>query len=183
MNNLDWPNRHEWHAVFTIQLGELIDSGVFDWSNPMIDWHEAAYNDEQYTRFCAYFNERFEYREISVIPPREWFKLLHRKLVYEIMPVYREIYKTLDNGYNPLADKDQYYKERAISSDYPETLLSANADYITTGIDKEGQIIEINTNYAEAMSRAAQIHSVDEMIGDKLECLFIGLYTANVNGF
>ena len=182
-NELDWPDRHEWHAVFTIQLGQLVDSGVFDWSNPIIDWKDAAYSDEQYNRVCAYFIERFEYREISVIPPREWFKLLHRKLVYELMPLYREMYKSIDGRFNPFADKDEYWKERKITSDYPETLLSENADYISTGIDNEGQRIEINTNYADAFERAKGMHSIDQMLCDELECLFFGLYTSNINGF
>lgn len=178
--NQDFP--HEWHAVFTIQLGELVDSGVFDWSRPELDWRNAAYSQEQYDRVCAYFIERFEFREISIIPPYEWFKILHRKLVYELMPVYREIYKSLEGGFNPIADKDRYYKERDITSDFPETLLSENADYISTGFDKEFQEIEINRGYADALESAKLIHSIDEMLLDELECCFFGLYTANVNG-
>lgn len=173
---------NEWHAVFTIQLGELVESGVFDWSKPYLNWHEAAYDDWQYTRICDYFIKRFEYREISIIPPREWFSILQRKLIYELMPIYRELYKSLDNGFNPLANKDRYYKERKIESEYPETLLSSNADYISTGIDVEGQEIEIIDNYADAMERISRIHSIDQMLCDELECMFFGLYTANVNG-
>lgn len=172
----------EWHAVFTIQLGELIESGVFSWDNPMLEWKSAAYDAEQYARVCAYFVERFEYREISIIPPREWFRILHRKIVYELMPVYRQMYAAIKDGFNPLANRDRYYKERVIGSDYPETLLSGNADYISTGTDKEGQEIEVMGSYADAFEKARTIHSVDEMLLDELECCFIGLYTANANG-
>lgn len=171
-----------WHSVFTIQLGELIEFGVFDWNRPELDWSDAAYSPEQYKRVCDYFIARFEYREISIVPPLEWFGILHRKLVYELCPKYNELYKAVAGGYNPIADEDEYYKERKIDSSYPETQLSGNADYISAGTDREYERVRIG-KASEAFAMARELHGVDEMMLDELESCFIGLYTANANWF
>ena len=174
--------RGDWHAVFTVQLGELIEMGVFDWTLPELDWSEAAYSPEQYKRICEYFVARFEYREISIVPPLEWFGILKRKLVYELSPKYNQAYKAFDDGFNPLASEDEYYKERHISSSYPETLLSANADYISAGEDREFERIKVG-NASDAFEQLTRLHALDESMLDELESCFIGLYTANINGF
>lgn len=171
----------KWNAVYTIQLGELIESGVFDWKRPELDWSVAKYDDEQYVRLCAYFVDRFYYREISMEPFKLWANFLKRKLVYELMPKYKPLYERVAEGINPLSDENEYYKNRTIESAYPETLLSENADYITDGKDeefqriKEGNFVDVMDNYA------MKYRSIDQMILDELEILFIGLYTANMN--
>lgn len=179
----DYTGVDEWYAVYTIQLGELVQSGVFDWSSPMLDWSSAKYDDDQYTRVCAYFIERFRFREISIIPYYEWATMLRRKLVYELMPKYKTLYERVASGVNPLTDKDEYHKERNITSDYPETQLSGNSDYISMGTDREyetvieGNTVEMLINYHE------KYHGVDELLLDELESMFISLYTVNVNGY
>ena len=107
-----------------------------DWPEFVEDYDEssAALDSEQYSRVCAYFIERFRYREISITPALEWFQMLKRKLVFELMPKYKPMYEVIAEGINPLAKEDEYFKERKINSDYPETLLSENADYISDGI-------------------------------------------------
>lgn len=171
----------QWNAVYTIQLGELIESGVFDWTRPELDWSAAKYDDEQYERLCAYFAERFYYREISIEPFKQWANFLKRKLVYELMPKYKPLYERVAEGINPLSDENEYYKNRTIESAYPETLLSENADYITDGKDEEFQRIK-EGNFVDSMANYAdKYRSVDEMILDELEIMFVGLYTANVN--
>lgn len=177
----DYTGRDKWNAVYTIQLGELIESGVFDWTSPMLDWHEAALDDEQYGRICKYFNERFYFREISLEPFKEWATILHRKLVYELMPKYKPLYERELEGVNPLAGSNEYYKNRTIQSAYPETLLSENADYITDGKDEEYQRIK-EADYAEAVANyALKMKSIDNLLLDELESMFICMYTANVN--
>ena len=94
----DFTGRYEQHDVITITLGELIESSVFDWDNDMLNWSESAYDDEQYKRVCAYFNERFYYREISMLPFKQWANYLHRKLVYELMPKYKPLYARISEG-------------------------------------------------------------------------------------
>lgn len=170
----------DWHAVYTVQLGELIEDGVFDWNAPELDWKSAAYSNEQYDRVCAYFVERFRFREISIIPYLEWAYALRRMLVYELMPKYKPLYDAALN-YNPLAESDEYYKRRTITSDYPETLLSANADYISDGIDEEWERVTIG-NVSERLEQYKEIFtSIDESLLDELETLFICMYTVNAN--
>lgn len=228
---LNYTGDNVWNAVYTIQLGELIENGIFDWDDDLINWADAAYSLEQYKRVCNYFIERFKFREISIVPYYEWGTRLHMKLVYELMPKYRMMYKFLDNRFDiaqegstetvsslkaftdakrdlgnsrgltsarELANvravsvardlgnvatgnetrglqstrtidenqdtgsvetidttsnsntdttgtenkkTDEYSKSREIGSGYPETLLSANADYVSTGTDKEGETV------------------------------------------
>ena len=179
----EWTGKDEFHDVVTITLGELVESGVFDWNSPILEWRNAAYDEEQYIRICAYFIERFYYREISMLPFKQWANFLHRKLVYELMPKYKPLYDRMGDGINPLQDSDEYYKERAINSAYPETLLSKNADYITEGKDTEheklfeGNLVDNTDNFA------AKYKSVDELMLDELEIMFVSLYTVNVNGW
>lgn len=179
---LDYTYQKEGHAVLTVQLFELMESGAFDWSRPEVDWKSAAYNDEQYERFCTYFVERFRFREISIIPPLEWFYALRRMLVYELMPKYSPLYAQVESGIAPLGE-NEYFKRRHITSNYPETLLSGNADYITDGNDEEYERIKIG-NAAEAMQAYKEgFESIDKAIGDELEVLFTSMYTTNVNAF
>ena len=178
---LDYTGNDIWNAVYTIQLGELIESGVFDWSKDILNWREAALDDAQYERVCRYFVERFYYREISMEPFLQWANYLKRKLVFELMPKYKPLYERISEGVNPLADGNEYYKNRTIQSAYPETLLSQNADYITDGRDEEFQRIK-EGNLADSLENfALKYKGVDQLILDELESMFISLYTANIN--
>lgn len=179
---LTYTGPKEIHSIVNISLGELIETGVFDWSSDLLNWADAAYNAEQYERVCAYFIERFYYREISIVPFKQWARMLHSTLVYELMPKYRELYSALEAGYNPIADNDEFYKERKINSRYPETLLTNSADYLESGIDTEWERISTG-NMTDALGRVKEQHSIDQMLCDELEDYFIGLYTVNANGF
>lgn len=178
---LDYTYQDEWHAVYGIQLSELIKSGVFDWSRPEIDWKSAAYDDEQYKRFCEYFETRFAFREIGIIPPLEWFSALKRMLVFELMPKYKPLYKAVEDGISPLANEDEYYKRRHIESAYPETMLSGNSDYASDGIDEEYERIKIGNVGEAVQSYLANFESVDKLIGDELEVLFVSMYSSYTN--
>lgn len=179
----DFTGHYEQHDVITITLGELIETGVFDWGKDMLDWSSVAFDDEQYSRVCAYFIERFYYRELSMLPFKQWANFLHRKFVYELMPKYKPLYDRASDGINPFQDSDEYYKNRTIESAYPETLLSANADYITDGRDeeferlKEGNLVDMVSNFAD------KYKAVDELLLDELEVMFTSMYTVNVNGW
>lgn len=181
----------EWHALYTVRLGALIEDGVFNWSRKELDWSSAAYDTEQYKRVCAYFIERYRYDEISILPVKEWMLSLRRRLVYELMPKYRVLYgeeakkydlafgglekgwdvrdttgnetgtseehetrngtnqtitdETSNTGSNETRHGDDYYKGRDIDSNYPETLLSGNADYISNGKDSENERVTDGT--------------------------------------
>ena len=172
----------DWHAVYTIQLGELIEGGVFDWGRKELDWSEAAYDEAQYLRICNYFIERYRYREISIYPFLEWANMLRRKLVFELMPKYKPLYERVYEGINPFAEKDEYYKNRTIESAYPETLLSNNADYITDGKDEEFERLTEGRTAENIIYYVENYKGVDEFLLDELESMFICMYTANVNG-
>lgn len=190
MNRLSWEeiidndtSPDEWNAIYTIQLGELIETGVFDWSMDSLDWSEAAYSPEQFHELCKYFEQRFYFREISIEPFYEWAFTLKRKIVYEIMPKYRHLYERIAQGVNPLQDAAEYEKRRVINSEYPETLLSGNSDYLSTGMDSEYDRIK-EGNLTESLQAFKDAYEpVNQLICDELECMFICLYTANVNGF
>ena len=178
---LDYTGHDEWYAVYTVQLGELIETGVFDWSRPELDWSSAKYDDAQYARICDYFVQRFMYREISIEPFLEWATMLRRKLVFELMPKYKPMYERVAEGIDPFAESDEYYKNRTIQSAYPETLLSNNADYITDGRDEEFERVKEGRTAENAVKFANLYKGVDEFLLDELETMFISLYTANVN--
>ena len=179
---MDYTYQNEWHAVYTVYLGELMQSGVFNWKRPELDWSDAAIDEQQYERVCDYFNLRFKWREISMLPVLKWFDYLRNKLVYELMPKYKPLYERVAEGINPLSSETEYYKNRTIESAYPETLLSDNADYITDGKDEEFQRIKEHGT-AEAMMNFAEVYKgVDQLMLDELEVMFISLYTTNVNG-
>lgn len=177
----DYTGHDMFNAVYTVTIGELLESGVFDWSKFELDWSEAAYDTDQYERICDYFIERFYYREISIEPFAEWARMFKRKMVFEVMPKYRPLYDRLKNGYSPLASEDEYYKERKISSSYPETQLSGNSDYITDGFDTEYERIK-DANTVDAMNKyAREFKGIDELLLDEFESMFISMYTTNVN--
>ena len=178
----DFVGKSDWHSVYTIQLGELVESGVFDWGKPYLEWEEAAYDHDQYIRVCNYFIERYRYREISIIPFKEWAQMLRRKLVFELMPKYKPLYSRVDEGINPLSDGDEYYKNRTIESAYPETLLSDNADYITDGKDEEYERIKEGKTADNIRNYADLYKGTDELLLDELESMFVCMYTANING-
>lgn len=178
----EWTGRDRWDAVYTVTLGELIEKGVFDWSLSILDWSEAAYSTEQYKRVCAYFIERFRFREIGIEPFYEWASMLHRKLVYELMPKYRNLYKYLDEEFDPAQISDRYRKRRAIGSDYPETMLSGNSDYASSGQDEESEEIERGSLQDAYNAYVAGYQTIDEHLLDELESMFIGLYTVSIDG-
>lgn len=178
---LDYTGRDIWNAVYTVQLGELIEHGVFDWSLPELDWSEAAFDDAQYNRVCDYFIQRFMFREISIEPFYEWAITLRRKLVYELMPKYKPLYEAKGDAISPFAVEDEYYKNRTIQSAYPETLLSDNADYITDGRDEEFERDKESRTAERYMYFARNYRGIDEMLLSELESMFISLYTANIN--
>ena len=173
----------EFHSVQTIELGELIESGVFTWER--VPWVNAAYSPEQYRRLCEAFELRFWAREIGITPVGLWFKRLTYKLVYDLMPKYRPLYAQVEAGdYDPLQSGGEYSKERRIDSDFPETLLSNNQDYASKGYDLERETIGRGNFADDYANYAEKVVAVDVMILDDIEKeLFTSLYTTNVNGW
>lgn len=205
-DTLNWTGKDQWNAIYTVQLGELIQYGIFDWANAELDWSSAAYTPEQYRRVCDYFIERYRYREISIVPYLEWAQMLHRKLIYELMPKYKRMYALLDDDFDLAQDSsykaksassgnsDSYRKRRSIGSDYPETLLSGNSDYLSNGQDEESEDVGENNAKADSsqvvrknlldayLDYEERYMSIDQSLVNELESMFIGLYTVAIDG-
>ena len=179
---LAWTGRDKWNAVYTVTIGELLDHEIFSWKSPLLDWSSAAYSTEQYERVCDYFIERFRFREISIVPFTEWAYALKRKLVYELMPKYKMMYALLDDDFDITQIEGEYEKKRVIGSEYPETLLSGNADYISDGTDEESEKIKRGNLLDSYLKYEQAFTSIDEKLLDECESLFIGLYTASIDG-
>lgn len=177
---------HEWHGVVTIPLGELIDAGWVKWHNEdgtiNPDWEWDYYDAAQYKRVCKKLNERYFWDEISLLPPVRWKQQLIRKL-NEIMPKYKPLYEVLEKGIDPLQVYGEYGKSRNIFSEFPETLLNGNSDYVSNGTDREYEIIKQGDWIEKMLQYAKDYNDIDVMILDELETLFSGLYTVSVNGF
>lgn len=178
---LAYTGQEELHAVYGITIHELMQDGIFDWARPELDWLEAAYSDEQYNRVCAYFIERFRFRTPSIEPMLEWMYALRRMLVFELMPKYKPLYAQIDSGLAPLG-KNEYYKERHITSEYPETLLSGNSDYISSGDDIEREKVLIENVGDDISGYAEKAKGVDELMLDEIDAmLFTHMYTSFAN--
>lgn len=177
---------HEWHGVVTIPLGELIDGGWVKWLNEddsiNEDWAWDYYDEAQYRRVCKKINERFFWDEIALLPPIRWKQQLIRKM-NEIMPKYKQLYDILAMGYDPLQAYGEYGKSRNIFSEFPETLLNGNSDYVSNGTDREYEIIKQGDWVEKMLSYAKNYNDVDVMLLEEIEPLFSALYTVNANGF
>lgn len=191
MNNVpEYERVPDWHAVTSVKLGELIEMGFVKWytvagNNKKVinqDWAWDYYDEEQYFRLCDKINARFYWDEIALVPPGIWKQQLIRKL-NEIMPKYKPLYTAVANGYDPWQDGSGYGKSRDIHSEFPETLLSGNADYISNGNDREYEDIH-EGGVADMTDLWVRIwQDIDCHVLDELEPLFSCLYTVNVNGF
>ena len=176
---LAYTGKPDFHDVYTVSLFELIEDDVFSWDD--IDWSGAAFDKETYERVCDYFIERFMFREISMQPYKIWAQYLKRKLIYELCPKYNRLYDLAAKGFDPLANEDEYYKRREIFSEYPQTMMSENSDYASTGKDEEYERIKYG-NVSDSMENyLAKFKPIDEMMLDELECMFISSYSVNVN--
>ena len=173
----------DYYPSFSVTLGELVEGGVVVWgdeANPCY-WGASAYSSEQYARVCELLNLRYWSREISMIPPGAWIRKLKYRIIGELCPKYNPLYEAID-GVNVLADSDKYGKRREIGSDYPETLLSGNSDYISTGRDEEYEDVEVGRLVDTVPEYMERWRAVDTAFLDDLEIMFATVITANVNG-
>ena len=173
-------SRPDWHAVTTIQLGELIECGVVDFSDP--SWRWDAYSDEQYTRVCKKITNHYFMRDIGVIPPGLWKREFLRKM-NEIMPKYKKLYKLEEQGLDPLQTSNTYGKSRDIHSEFPETMLSGNSDYASSGNDREFENITEGDVLDKWEQLQTRFKTVDVMILEELDELFTCLLTVDMDAF
>lgn len=176
----------DYHAVFSIQLCELINGGWIDFDDTSWDFdcyeREGIENDrEQRDRLWKKFMRRFYWREIGIIPPGQWKWEVLRKLD-EIMPKYKPLYRALDNGQDILQHAGNYGKSRDIYSEFPQTMLGENEDYASTGNDREHEEIYLG-DWIEQLEKIKTYNDIDVMILKELETMFSAMFTVNINGY
>jgi len=171
----------DWHAVYTIQLGELMEDNLIDFSSS--DWDFDSFDDEQRARLWQKFAARYRWYEIGIIPPIRWHDAVISKL-NEVMPKYKPLYQALKDGYNPLQEGSERNRTRGIFSEYPQTVLKPESqDYASTGNESISETIRDGSIIDKADALRNRYSDVDALILDELEYLFIPLTTANINGF
>ena len=176
-----YDRANDFHAVNTIQLCELIECGFFDWrENP--SWQWDYYSKDQYYGLMEKIEARFYFREIGITPPGIW-KHEFLRVMNELMPKYKLLYKQLEEGIDLMQVSDDYGKSRDVHSEYPATLLTGNADYASNGNDHEHEYIKQGDAIEKIADFSQKYKDVDVLILDELESLFSCMFTANVNGF
>ena len=175
----------DYHAVFSIQLCELINTNGIDFSDESWDFdsYERFEGDrEQRDRLWMKFEKRFYWREIGILPGSRWKWELLRKL-NEIMPKYKPAYEALDNGQNILQKDGEYGKSRNVFSEFPQTQLSGlNQDYASNGTDREHEEIYLG-DWMEQIARLKNYNDIDVMILTELETMFSVFSTVSINGY
>ena len=171
----------DYHAVFTVQLCELINiEGGIDFTDG--SWEFDYYDEEQRDRLWEKFKKRFYWREIGILPASRWKWELLRKL-NEIMPKYKPAYEALANGQNILQKYGEYGKSRNVFSEFPQTQLSGlNQDYATNGTDREHEEIYLG-DWMEQIARLKNYNDIDVMILNELETMFSVFSTVSMNGY
>lgn len=184
MNSQEFDNytgKDDFHARYTVYLGQLIKDGLFTFDSELLNWKDYAYSDEQYNRMCEYIKARFYWREISIEPFLEWAMRFSAKIKFELCPKYNRLYEAFED-INILQDSDEYGKERHIESAYPETLLSENSDYLSYGKDNEFEHVK-TVSPLKMQQEIQSYQDIDNMFANELENFFVSLYTTNINGF
>lgn len=169
----------EYHAAYSIQLCELINSGWIDFNNE--SWDFDYYDVEQRNRLWKKFERRFYYREIGIMPPGIWKWELLRKLD-EIMPKYKPAYEALANGQDILQKYGEYGKSRNVFSDFPQTLLGGNQDYASNATDREHEEIYVG-EWMEQIAKLKNYDDIDVIILKELEGMFSVMFTVSINGY
>lgn len=182
-----YDSEDEFHAVFTVQLGELIHDKVIDLmdgsfkvqgNGAPIQW----YSDEQYERFWKKFEQHYYWREIGELPIKRWKWDLLAKIA-ELMPKYYMLYKELDKGVDPMQIENEYGKNRNIYSDFPQTMLSGNEDYASTGNDYQYERIK-DGNFVDTMNAIQDNYNDPDLtLLLELDTMFYSVLTSDVSGY
>lgn len=181
INPPEYQKVPDFHASFSVTLGELIESGWLNWLEESWDWSAWAYDDDTFKRLTDAFNMRFFDQEICITPPGIWKRKLLYKIKYELCPKYNPWYAQKANGTNPFADKDEYGKSRRIESSFPETMLSENSDYASNGTDEEYEKVTVS-NYIDTTAKFSEYKEVDQMFLDDLQTMFASIWSVSING-
>lgn len=173
---------HDYRGQMTVTWAELEDCGFIDWDDPAWTWD--YYDEEQRERLQKKIADRYEYREIGILPWAAWRRQFIRKL-NEIMPKYKILYKKLaDPSTNFFLTANDYGKERHVFSDFPATLLDTdNQDYASNATDRQYEDMHEGDTLEKLNAIRKSWDDVDVMILDELEPLFSSFMSASVNAF
>lgn len=173
----------EFHALLSIQLGQLIKGGSFKWDKAPLSGAFADLEPEDKARLESMFDERFYWREISITPPGKWRQMLIYKIKYELVPKYKPLYKALRDGdIDPLHNGDEYYKERIVNSEFPETALAGtNQVYASDGHDREYQKVQTGDGQEILKRYYETFVNIDTAFMHELEVFFTDVWTLNTN--
>lgn len=176
---MGWPDDwHEYHAASTVEFGELVECGWIDLSNKA-EWPWSLYSEEQDDNLRKKITNHFWNREIGIVPPGLWKRQFLEKME-EIMPKYILFYKVLDEDGAIPGHFNEWYKSRNIFSDFPQTQLSGNSDYASTGNDTEYEKIR-RDDVIDTIERLNDFNDVDYLIIKELEELFSCLVSVSFN--
>jgi hypothetical protein len=173
-----WPiERHEWHNSDSVTLGELHEVG---WANleDGEDWPWPKFSDEQDKRLRTKIVNRYWDRGIGTLPPGLW-KRQFLEFMAEVMPKYIKMYEILAQPATP-GQESEWYKSRNIFSDFPQTQLSGNSDYASTGNDTEYERIR-QQDILKTWKDMRDYYDVDQMILEDLESQFSCLLSVSIN--
>lgn len=173
--------RRDFHAVSTITLGELVDAGFVDWTDPAWAWD--FYDEAQRDRMQKMIVDRFWMREISVIPPILW-RMQFVERLNELMLKASILYKIREEiADHPTRTSDEWHKARDIFSDFPATLLNGSSgDYASTGTDREYETLR-DESAIRAYLDMTDYEDPDMYILRGLESMFSMLVSVDVDGF
>lgn len=157
----------ERYDAVSITLGEWYELHFY---RPFDDetWKWDAYSPEQYNRVCNKFLHRYYDREVSIPLASRWKRAYLRRFD-EIMPKYKVLYKRLEEGLDPFQESRDKEKSRTIYSEFPQTMLSGNSDYASTGTDAERDAVREGAAVDMALRFANEWRDVDAMILDEVE--------------
>lgn len=182
-----WVDRPDFHAVYTVTLGELIYDGLIDfsdgtWYTQLNGLQIAWFDDEQRDRFWQKFEAHYYWREIGELPYKMWKGNLLSKIAM-LAPKYKLLYQALKTGVDPLQKTNEYGKSRNIFSDFPQTMLGKNQDYASTGSDTQYERIT-QGDFVEKMN--AVMHDYDDVdyaFVRELDTHFQFMLSCSVNGY
>ena len=170
------PNAHD-GAIFTIELGTLIESG-FDIGLKLYPIFDEDYRDVLNDKIIKHF----WFREIGLETPELFKRFLNRKMS-EIMPFYNQVYESTLKQFDPFenyrlestgveesdrglttdshaheqnsansenaTNATSESKSRAMVSQFPQMQLAGNEDYASNGTDSQSNSVSDTTVRAD----------------------------------
>lgn len=167
------PDRH---SLWSIKLGDLVDSGFEPFGDDRwqsLEW----FDDDTRKRFETKFSARYWNAEIGITPPLVWRQYLVSRMA-ETARKYRPWYALLAETGQPLSAEDEWYKGRDVYSDFPATQLNPGLeDYASNATDHQTERIRMG-DMLDTLDRLWKVGDVDSLMVDACDSLFS--WTASV---